>query len=174
MPEGVKQHGGPLIDAIRDRHFVLAHSILDEEPWRAVSEVGGMNGLTPLHWCGYQGRLIPFDLVVRILHLHPKAVYKVDTKRRTPLHYAFCNSTGTARHEVVSLMLRHYAFAAMMPDETGMRPLDYALRSREQLPMLQLLILSTYSDGLYGGLPSYANNIYACLLYTSPSPRDRG
>jgi hypothetical protein len=152
LAEGVKQVGGPLIDAIRDRHFVFAHQILDEEPWRVQQEVG-VYGLTPLHWCGYQGRVIPFDLVVRVLNLNLKAVYKVDAKRRLPLHYAFCNSTGTAREEVVSLLLRHYPFGAIMPDETGTRPLDYANRTHESLAMLQMLMLSTFSNGLYGGFP---------------------
>ena len=99
------QYGGPLIDAIRDRHFVLAHSILDKNPEYAKTEAG-MYGLKPLHWCAYQGRVIPLDLIERILHLYPKAIYKVDSKKRLPLHYALCNSTGVAREEVISLLLR--------------------------------------------------------------------
>lgn len=160
LPEGVKENGGPLIDAIRDRHFVLAHSILDNEPSRAQTEVG-QYGLTPLHWCSYQGRVIPLGLVKRVLSLNPKAVYKVDAKRRLPLHYAFCNSAGTAREEIVSLLLTHYPYGATMADETGTKPLQYALNSREDLSMLQLLAVSTFSSGLHGTKPSFANNVYS-------------
>lgn len=67
----------------------------------------------------------PFQIIEALLNAYPDSVYcKESSYQRLPLH---CACRKNAVPEVVDLLLRRYADAALTPDSLGRLPLHYAL-----------------------------------------------
>ena len=105
-------------------------------------------GWLPLHYACANGASAS---VVRVLlDAYPGGGVECDKRKRTPLHFALCNTDLPASEEMARLLVRPFkdVSAASMEDEHAMLPIHYACAYGSSEEVLHLII-EGYDEGIH-------------------------